>query len=177
MTVCWKTFAWSRNNEQVSSGKRSVLEGGGRLVSAARSPLPDRRAASGTPPQVCPWQPEHCKSRLPPKQRRSSQAPDSTPPPPEVHSSLEAPSSGDKMAATPTDVELWQVEMKMTVCRRTRASRQIFSRPLHSFGPAAEVTEAPSGWQEEAVLFSVPPEGLSIRESHRTSQHSASPSD
>lgn len=81
------------------------------------------------------------------------------------------------MAVTPTDVELWEVEMKMTVCRRTRASRQIFSRPLHSFGVAAEVTEAPSGWQEEAVLFSVPPEGLSIRESHRTSQHSASLSD
>lgn len=65
----------------------------------------------------------------------------------------------------------------MTVCRRTRASRQIFSRPLHSLGVAAEVTEAPSGWQEEAVLFSVPPEGLSILESHRTSQHSASLSD
>lgn len=67
--------------------------------------------------------------------------------------------------------------MIMTVCRRTRASRQIFSRPLHSLGVAAEVTEAPTGWQEEAVLFSVPPEGLSILESHRTSQHSASLSD
>lgn len=65
----------------------------------------------------------------------------------------------------------------MTVCRRTRASRQIFSRPLHSLGLAAEVTEAPSGWQEDAVLFSVSPEGLSILESHRTSQHSASLSD
>lgn len=96
---------------------------------------------------------------------------------PKVHSSLEALSSGEKMAAMPTNVELWEAEMKMTVCRRTRASRQIFSRPLHSLGVAAEVTEAPSGWQEEAVLFSVPPEGLSILESHRTSQHSASPSD
>lgn len=67
--------------------------------------------------------------------------------------------------------------MMMTVCRRTRASRQIFSRPLHSLGFAAEVTDAPSGWQEEAVLFIVPPEGLSILESHRTSQHSASLSD
>lgn len=101
----------------------------------------------------------------------------SDPPPPEVHSSFEALSSGEKMAAMPTNVELWEAEMKMTVCRRTRASRQIFSRPLHSLGVAAEVTEAPSGWQEEAVLFSVPPDGLSILESHRTSQHSASPSD
>lgn len=67
--------------------------------------------------------------------------------------------------------------MIMTVCRRTSASRQIFSRPLHSLWVAAEVTEAPSGWQDEAVLFSVPPEGLSILESHRTSQHSASLSD
>lgn len=81
------------------------------------------------------------------------------------------------MAATPTNVELWEAEMMMTVCRRTRASRQIFSRPLHNLGVAAEVTVAPSGWQEEAVLFSVPPEGLSILESHRTSQHSASLSD
>lgn len=81
------------------------------------------------------------------------------------------------MAATPTNVELWDADMMMTVCRRTRASRQIFSRPLHSLWVAAEVTEAPSGWQEEAVLFSVPPEGLSILESHRTSQHSTSLSD
>lgn len=28
VTVCWKTFAWNRNNEQVSSGKWSVLWGG-----------------------------------------------------------------------------------------------------------------------------------------------------
>lgn len=103
-----------------------------------------------------------------------SPAPDSAP---RVHSSFEALSSGQKMAATPTDVELWEAEMKMTVCRRTRASRQIFSRPLHSLGAAAEVTEASSGRQEEAVLFSVPPEGWSILESHRTSQHSASLSD
>lgn len=96
---------------------------------------------------------------------------------PKVHSSLEALSSGEKMTATPTNVELWEAEMMMTVCRRTRASRQIFSLPLHSLGVAAEVTEAPSGWQDEAVLFSVPPEGLSILESHRTSQHSASLSD
>lgn len=68
-----------------------------------------------------------------------------SPTPPQVHSSPEALSSGEKMAVTPTDVELWEVEMKMTVCRRTRASRQIFSRPLHSLGVAAEVTEAPPG--------------------------------
>lgn len=67
--------------------------------------------------------------------------------------------------------------MTMTECRRTRASRQIFSRPLHSLGGAAEVTVAPSGWQEEAVLFSAFPDGFSILESHRTSQHSASLSD
>lgn len=66
-------------------------------------------------------------------------------PTPQVYSSPEALSSGEKMAVTPTDVELWEVEMKMTVCRRTRASRQIFSRPLHSLGVAAEVTEAPPG--------------------------------
>lgn len=64
--------------------------------------------------------------------------------------------------------------MMMTVCRRTRASRQIFSRPLQSLWVAADVTEAPSGWQEEAVLLRVPPEGLSVLVSHRTSQHSAS---
>lgn len=67
--------------------------------------------------------------------------------------------------------------MMMTVCRRTSASKQIFSRPLHSLGVAVEVTEAPLGRQEEAVLFSVSPEGPSMLESHRTSQHSALLSD
>lgn len=146
-----KTFAWSRNDEQVSSGQRSVFQGRGRFLSSPVRvqylPLPAGGAAaavSSTSPQMCPWQPQHRKSCYPLKQRRSLQAPNS-PPPPQVHSSPEALSSGEKMAVTPTDVELWEVEMKMTVCRRTRASRQIFSRPLHSLGVAAEVTEAPPG--------------------------------
>lgn len=76
--------------------------------------------------------------------------------------------------------------MTMTVCRRARASRQIFSRPLHSLGEMAVAPEVatrsppppPSGSQEEdAVLLSVPPDGLSVLESHRTSQHWASLSD
>lgn len=135
----------------------------------------DCRGISSMSHQLCPWQPWQCKSHNPLERHHSLQAPALINP--KVHSSLEALSSGEKMAATPTNVELWEAEMIMTVCRRTRASRQIFSRPLHSLGAAAEVTEAPSGWQDEAVLFSVPPEGLSILESHRTSQHSASLSD
>lgn len=87
VTVRWKTFAWNRNNEQVSSGKWSVLwggwaggRGGGvpqmsspRNLSSNNLPLPvvdgssvaDCRAISSTSPQMCPWQPEHCKSCYP----------------------------------------------------------------------------------------------------------------
>lgn len=94
-----------------------------------------------------------------------------------VHSSFAGLSSGEKMAAAaPTAVELWDTEMTMTVCRRTRASRQIFNRPPHSLGVAPEVTDAPPGGHGNTVLSSVLPDGLSRPESHRTSQHCGSPS-
>lgn len=154
MTVCRKkTFAWSRNRSrfQVARGQSSK-EGG------ASCPVPSEYSTfllvRGTLLLLRP-SPAHLPRCVPGSHNivivkavillsnvalYKHQIPT-----PQVHSSPEALSSGEKMAVTPTDVELWEVEMKMTVCRRTRASRQIFSRPLHSLGVAAEVTEAPPG--------------------------------
>lgn len=86
------------------------------------------------------------------------------------HSSLGALSSSGKMAVR--QVKFWLAVMVATVWRRTRTSKQSFSRPCPSRGAPEEVTDV--CWQEGWVLFKVLRERLLDFWSHRTSQHSGS---
>lgn len=86
------------------------------------------------------------------------------------YSSLGALSSSGKMAVR--QVEFWLAVMVATVWRRTRTSKQSFSRPCPSRGVPEEDTDV--CWQEGWVLFKVPRERLLDFWSHRTSQHSGS---
>ncbi len=72
------------------------------------------------------------------------------------HSSLGALSSSGKMAVR--QVEFWLAVMVATVWRRTRTSKQSFSRPCPSRGAPEKVTDV--CWQEGWVLFKVPRERL-----------------